>query len=525
VDLSQSRLSNSGNCHSKSAASIHEQMLHMMATGPYKGGKALCDDGVSSKAASYTTEGQSEDVWWQHQDHSDNEGQQQQLQASEHAALRRSVDVACLQHITPTSETTAMRRSSIQLALGESRAFGGRAALLGVDANAGSSNSSASGSSQSVGDSIISLSPAATDILLALGLRPRLAGVAEEDICIERQGWAGVDELIQEWVGGKSESRGFSRLQLLEGVPAVCHSLDGPAGLQWQVDEQAIRLARPKLVVIPGDEEHVSSSSSSSSRVSSSRRGPQVLTRTMAQRALKRTGVLWPESGAVILYHQCHSLCEVLEFMGVVADAAGVPERAVLLQERIRQRLRALASSRAAVIMPLSHLGCGHAQHLPRVVVLECITPLVASGRWVPELLQLAGGTGPHNVWGPTPGQASVEVGWSSLKQWAPEVIVVAVPRCTAASALLETPQLAMQPGWWAMPAVQSGSVYILDESLLCRPGLELVLGAEVMGHLLQPHLRTMPQAAVGRVLQLCLHDGQRCRPRLLPNYFNIYCG
>ena len=517
-------------CHSASAASIHEQMVHMMAAGDHSG--CAAQDASSSKAASYTTEGQTEDIWREQQQQSEpnsHKAQQQQqrwVEASCHPVLRTSVDIASLQHNAPVSAVPALRRSSLHLVPGESGASGGTAASL-VDAVDAGGSSSASGSlPRSPADSIISLSPAATDMLLALGLRPRLAGVTEEDRAIEVGGWSGMEGIIQPWVAGGLENSGFSRLQLLEGVPMVCHSAQGPAGPQWQVDEQALRIARPRLVVVPGDEEHVSSSSSSSSAIgtSSSRQGRHVLTRRLAQRALKRSGVLWPESGAVMLYHECHTLCEVLEFLAVVADTAGVPERAVQLLNHVRQRLRVVAGGRAAA-RSLPCLASRPALQSARVLVLESINPLVVSGRWVPELLQLAGGTGPNAVWAPTPGQLSAEVGWSLLRQWAPEVVVIAVPHCTAASAMLETPQLAMQPGWWAVPAVQAGAVFILDESLLCRPGLELVLGAEVLGHVLQPDTQKMPQAAMGRVLQLCLHGGQRCRPRLLPNYFNMYCG
>ena len=72
---------------------------------------------------------------------------------------------------------------------------------------------------------------------------------------------------------------------------------------------------------------------------------------------------------------------------------------------------------------------------------------------------------------------------------------------------------LASQPGWWALPAVQSGQVYIVDPARLSTPGPRVVEGVEVLSRILHPDL-VEHKAPPGSVLKLWLDHGQRCRPR-----------
>ncbi len=105
---------------------------------------------------------------------------------------------------------------------------------------------------------------------------------------------------------------------------------------------------------------------------------------------------------------------------------------------------------------------------------------------------------------------------------------------------------MASQPGWWSLPCVRSGLVFLVDSALVLRPGPRLVDLAEVLSGATQLHLRQLQQPAQGpgrmpavapasvltggaggrrllpggAVLKLSLSGGQRCRPSLLPNYF-----
>lgn len=57
------------------------------------------------------------------------------------------------------------------------------------------------------------------------------------------------------------------------------------------------------------------------------------------------------------------------------------------------------------------------------------------------------------------------------VREYAPEVLVLAPCGHGVAATRAEVCDLAGLPGWWSLPAVRAGAVYIVDSSLLCRPG------------------------------------------------------
>jgi iron complex transport system substrate-binding protein len=118
----------------------------------------------------------------------------------------------------------------------------------------------------------------------------------------------------------------------------------------------------------------------------------------------------------------------------------------------------------------------------PRVVVLEWLDPVWPVGHWVPEQVAAAGGT---EVLG-TAGAHTDPVSWEQVVAAAPEVLVLAPcgfpPDRTAA----ELPALTGRPGWADLPAVRAGRVWIVDgPAYLNRPGPRVVRGVEVLAHVL----------------------------------------
>ncbi|EIE19487.1 hypothetical protein COCSUDRAFT_38301 [Coccomyxa subellipsoidea C-169] len=151
-------------------------------------------------------------------------------------------------------------------------------------------------------------------------------------------------------------------------------------------------------------------------------------------------------------------------------------------------------------------------------MVLESLQPLKIGGLWLPEMVDLSGGDQELLE----PGATGRSIAWDEVRTFAPEVLVVAGGAGGPAGALGPVSELAALPGWWGLPAVKTGRVYILDAPLLLRAGPRIVDGVEVLARILHPDLvlRRCPEKAV---LKLALHGGQRCRQRLVPNYFLPY--
>lgn len=57
------------------------------------------------------------------------------------------------------------------------------------------------------------------------------------------------------------------------------------------------------------------------------------------------------------------------------------------------------------------------------------------------------------------------------VREYAPEVLIVAPCGATVEAAREEACQLAGLPGWWNLPAVRTGRVYVCDHSFFSRPG------------------------------------------------------
>ncbi|MCS7064669.1 MAG: cobalamin-binding protein [Fimbriimonadales bacterium] len=148
----------------------------------------------------------------------------------------------------------------------------------------------------------------------------------------------------------------------------------------------------------------------------------------------------------VVLNLEPTTLAEVLQTFQQVAEAAGVPQRGERLVARCRERIEQVRA-RCAGRPPL------------RVSFLEWIDPPFACGHWTPELVALTGGIEGHGQ----PGMPSRRMEWHEVLAWQPEAIVIACCGFTVERTLQDMPLLESQPGWWELPAVQQGAVFIAD--------------------------------------------------------------
>lgn len=170
-----------------------------------------------------------------------------------------------------------------------------------------------------------------------------------------------------------------------------------------------------------------------------------------------------------------NNLRQILDNILTVGEVTGKEERAravtLSLQERI-DKVSAIAA---------------HAASRPRVFCMEWIDPPMAGGHWVPEMIRLAGGTdelGNENA-------ASIVISWERVVEYAPEVLVVMpcgfkIERTRGEIDLLP----ARVAGWYDLPAVRAGRVYIVDSpSYFSRPGPRIVSGLEILAEIIHPEL------------------------------------
>jgi iron complex transport system substrate-binding protein len=177
---------------------------------------------------------------------------------------------------------------------------------------------------------------------------------------------------------------------------------------------------------------------------------------------------LMPTPWVVTLH--AHTLGEVLVDIRKVGEALDWRDEAEELDAGLRYRLRRVgAGTRATSPTP----------QRPRVLVLEWVDPPYVAGHWVPELVGLAGG---QDVGG-APGEPSRPRPWDELAALAPDVVVVAlcgfdIPRAQAELAAVTDPQARSLLG---------RRVEFLDgNAYTSRPGPRLVDAAETFARLIR---------------------------------------
>src|SRR5262249_28659216 len=130
-----------------------------------------------------------------------------------------------------------------------------------------------------------------------------------------------------------------------------------------------------------------------------------------------------------------------------VAEALEAPRRGEELIRRLQGRMAEIAA-RARPI-----------KRKPVVACVEWIEPLMASGNWMPELVEMAGGVNAFGV----AGQHAPGLNWEEFAAADPDFIVV----LPCGFNLLQTRQdmhfMTLRREWDSLRAVQVGHVYLTD--------------------------------------------------------------
>jgi iron complex transport system substrate-binding protein len=172
------------------------------------------------------------------------------------------------------------------------------------------------------------------------------------------------------------------------------------------------------------------------------------------------------------------ALADVWTGIGQVAEALEVASTGAALVGRLQVRMRGVQQKAAG--LP----GMAGLPGRPTVACIEWIEPLMASGNWMPELVEMAGGV---NLFG-SAGRHAPWLEWRQLVQSDPDVILVLPCGFDLARTRQDVPLLSARPGWAELRAVASGRVYLLDgNQYFNRPGPRLVESLEILAEVLHP--------------------------------------
>jgi iron complex transport system substrate-binding protein len=291
---------------------------------------------------------------------------------------------------------------------------------------------------------IVSLLPSATEIVCALGLRNSLVGVTHE--CDWPPSVRTLPHVTRSLIPAAATSRQIDTLvrQRMETGLAL-----------YTLDESALAALAPDLIIT------------------------QTLCDVcaVAEDEVRQAAARLPTQPRV-LHLEPVTLDQVLQSIQQVAEAAGVSSHADAVVEQLRAR-------RDAVIR-----RAGDATRRPRVAVLEWIDPLFCCGHWTPELVELAGGQEGLGI----AGRPARTISWHELRQWQPEVLLLACCGYSVEQTLRDLSLLRSLPGWDELPCVRSRRVWAVDGSAyFSRPGPRLIDSLEILAHLIDPQRHELP--------------------------------
>ena len=295
------------------------------------------------------------------------------------------------------------------------------------------------GASSMLKPRVISLLPAATEIVCALGAGARLVGRSHE--CDYPEAAQSLPVCASSRIDASAGSAEIDR-QVKQSLREALSP--------YQIDREKIRELKPALILTQAQCE--------------------VCAVSVAE--VEAEVAQWLETRPRVVSLSPKRLTDIWDNMRQVAGALDVAGPG-------REIIRGLKARVVRVIEKACVL-----KQPPGVACLEWLEPLMAAGNWVPDLVELAGG---RNLLG-TAGGHSPWLDWPALAQADPDVIVVMPCGFDLARTRAEMGVIVKNPAWMKLRAVQQRRVYLTDGShYFNRPGPRIVESLEIMAELCHP--------------------------------------
>ena len=280
---------------------------------------------------------------------------------------------------------------------------------------------------------IVSLLPSATEIICALGLGDQLVGVSHRcDFPPEIERVARVTRPAGGPGGGAAAANPNDEL--------------GPS----ELDRAALLAAAPELIVY---------------RDGGAGPGARQLEAALVGAAVTPTIVALDPIALEGIFHSVTTI-------GAMTESE---DDAIELLESLREDLGEIEQGVVA----------RHDQGLrpSRAVVLEGLSPLLASGRWVPEQVRRAGG---WDLLG-REGAAASTTTWDAIREGDPEMLVLAPAGLPLLEAQAAWRKIERPDFWLDLEAVRRGQVFFVEPVYFHRPGPRVVDGVALLAEIFDP--------------------------------------
>jgi iron complex transport system substrate-binding protein len=166
------------------------------------------------------------------------------------------------------------------------------------------------------------------------------------------------------------------------------------------------------------------------------------------------------------------SVQDIFDNIQFVADKLGISATGREVVAALEARRLAIRSRLPSPAQPIT------------TVFLEWVDPLYCGGHWNPEIIEDAGGFDPLG----RKGEDSVRIPWESVQQADPEVLVIAACGQRIERTLRDIPSLTRLPMWDSLTAVRNRRVWVMDGTgHFSRPGPRVIDSAEMLATVIHP--------------------------------------
>jgi iron complex transport system substrate-binding protein len=286
---------------------------------------------------------------------------------------------------------------------------------------------------------IISLLPAATEIVYALGLEANLVGRSHE---------CDFPETIKQ-------------------LP-VCSEANFPDGLSSAAIDVKVKEILADALSVYSVKREVIKQLAPDVVITQAQCDVCAVSLTEVEEALEN----YLDKDARIISLQPNSLDDIFNDIKNVADGLNVTEAGNALLEDLHERVDIIRHKLKFI------------ENKPTIACIEWLEPLMLSGNWVPDLVSIAGGisvlteTGKHSPY----------VEWVDIRLQDPDILVVMPCGFPIQRTLKEIDLLLQLPGFGELKAVKNNRVYIADgNQYFNRPGPRIVDSIEILAEIINP--------------------------------------
>lgn len=178
------------------------------------------------------------------------------------------------------------------------------------------------------------------------------------------------------------------------------------------------------------------------------------------------------EKDCRIISLEPHGLSDIYRDIKNLADQLGVAAAGAELLELSEERINIIRHKLKFIV------------EKPRIACIEWLSPLMIAGNWTPEIIEIAGGI-PVLA---EKGKHSGYVNFEDIQKENPDIIVLMPCGFSIQRTLMEINLILELPGWKELKAVQENRIYIADgNQYFNRSGPRITDSIEIMAEIINP--------------------------------------